>query len=274
MTYLPAIPLSGYAGWRVLQRTDENQRAAFANSAEIQRDIAYFKENIGIARTPEALIADHRLLKVALGAFGLDDKISQKAFIRKVLTEGSEDPAAFANKLTDPKFAELAQSFGYGNLAGANVGLSDFSTSVVTAYVARQYEQAVGQTDDTMRLALNFQREIGEYTSGASDTALWLRIMGNQPLRRVVEQGLGLPAALGALDDLDQQVGAFRDAAARVFGSDSAAAFSNPDNVDKILRNYFARAQAADGPGPLTRGYGALTLMQNAASAWQNFYNQ
>ena len=39
------------------------------------------------------LVADRRLLKVALGAFGLEGEIDKKAFIRKVLEEGTDRPS-------------------------------------------------------------------------------------------------------------------------------------------------------------------------------------
>lgn len=270
MSFLPALPLTGYAGWRMLQRTDEAQRSSFESGPALQRELAYFKANIAAADTPEKLVADRTLLKVALGAFGLDEKLGHKAYIRKVLAEGSEDPEAFANKISDPSFAKLAKAFGYGDLAGTNVRLSDFAQSITEAYKARQYERAVGQVDDTMRLALNFKREMESYSSTAGISAQWFKLMGNRPVRQILEKGLGLPSEIGNIKDVDRQQRLFREGAARVFGTDDPTALRDPANIDKVLRNYFARETAARGPGPMTPGYGALTLMQNAASAWQN----
>ena len=273
MSYLPALPLTGYAGWNLLQRTDEAQRANFERSPEIQRDIAYFKENIAAADTPEKLVADRRLLKVALGAFGLDEKLPHRAYMRKVLAEGSENPEAFANKISDPSFAQMAKAFGYGNLAGTNVRLSDFAASITDAYQTRQYERAVGEVDDTMRLALNFKREMASYTSGSSTSVQWFKLMGNKPLREILETGLGLPSEIGNIKDVDRQQNLFRNAASKLFGSDDPAVMAQPENIETILRNYFARDAASRGPGPMTPGYGALTLLQNASSAWQNLLN-
>ena len=84
MTYQPIIPFSGYAGWVVLQNTKENQQAAFNQSVTMQREVEYFRENISQITSAEDLVSDYKLLKVALGAFGLDDDINNKFFIEKV----------------------------------------------------------------------------------------------------------------------------------------------------------------------------------------------
>jgi len=273
MSFIPALPLTGYAGWQLLQRTDAAQRNSFERGPEIQREVAYFKANIAKADTAEKLVADRSLLKVALGAFGLDDKLTHRAYIRKVLVEGSEAEDAFANKISDPSFAKLASAFGYGDLAGTNVRLSDFASKIAEAYVTRQYERAVGNVDESMRLALNFKREMQNYTSGSSLSVQWFKLMGNKPLRQILEKGLGLPSETGSIKDVDRQQRLFREGAKRLLGTDDPAALRQPEYIDKILRNYFAREVAAQGPGPMTPGYGALTLMQNAASAWQNILN-
>jgi hypothetical protein len=41
-------------------------------------------------------------------AFGLGDMAYAKAFMRKVLAGGVKDSDSFANKLTDPRYRELA----------------------------------------------------------------------------------------------------------------------------------------------------------------------
>ena len=68
------------------------------------------------------LVADRRLLKVALGAFGLEGEIDKKAFVRKILEEGTADPASLANRLTDKSYYKLAEAFGFGDLGGARTG--------------------------------------------------------------------------------------------------------------------------------------------------------
>ena len=86
------------------------------------------------------LVADRRLLKVALGAFGLEGEIDKRAFMRKVLDEGTIDPKAFANRLTDPAFRKLAEAFGFGNPGGARTNEAGFAAKIVAAYKIRAFE--------------------------------------------------------------------------------------------------------------------------------------
>ena len=83
MTFQPVIPFGGNAGWSFLQRTLESQQATFEKGTVLRRDVDYFRENIGNISTAADLVADRRLLNVALGAFGLDDDLPNKAFIQK-----------------------------------------------------------------------------------------------------------------------------------------------------------------------------------------------
>ncbi len=53
MSYTPVIPLSGYAGWKMLGRTMERQQAAFVASASVQRTEEYFREKIGGITKPK-----------------------------------------------------------------------------------------------------------------------------------------------------------------------------------------------------------------------------
>ena len=89
MSYSPILPVSGYGGWAFLKRTMATQTAAFNASGELKRDEDYFRARIGKINSAEELVADRRLLKVALGAFGLDADINSKAFVQNVLEDGT-----------------------------------------------------------------------------------------------------------------------------------------------------------------------------------------
>ncbi len=268
---IPSAPIGGIAGWRFMQRTQESQQAAFVASPALDRELTYFKENISKIASAEDLVNDFNLFKVALGAFGLEDNVADKFFFKKVLEEGSEDDGAFALKLTDTRYREFAEAFGFGNAGGSRVGESDFAQNITEAYEVRQFEKAVGESDSSMRLALNLEREIGRYADGPfAETTGWFQVMANPPLREVLETALGLPSTIGTLD-LDRQRALFQEANERVFGSKSLDVFQDPENVDKLLRNFFAQEQINNGPGPLTKGMGALTLMQNAVTAAASF---
>lgn len=269
--FQPVVPMSGYTGWKFLERTVEAQQNAFDNSAQIQRDIEYFKENVSKATTAQELIDDHRLLSVALGAFGLDDDIGKKAYVLKALVEGTEADDAFANRIVDKRYREFAEAFGYGNQSGARVGLSNFSETIISSYKTRQFEIAVGDSDESMRLAMSFTREISGFANSSNSDAAWFEIMGNPPMRKIFETAFGLPRSFGTLD-VDRQRATFQEMSSRMFGSDKVDVFKDEANVEELLRTFFVRKQLTEGPSAGVRGSTALTLLQNTATGMANLF--
>ena len=266
MTYQPIVPTGGLGGWRYLQRTIADQQTRFAASAVNARDLEYFRANIAQADTPEKLVADRVLLKVALGAFGLSGEIDKKAFVRKVLQEGSTavdgEPRPFALRLADPKYRDLAAAFGYGDERGAQVAVPGFAEDVAARYRVRAFEEAVGAVDNAMRLALNFEREMARLAgAGLDDSTAWLRVVGDVPLRSVFERAFGLPQQFATLD-VDRQAAVLQERAERITGSAGFRAFAEPEARDAMLRRFFVQEQIAAGPSASTPGMAALAILQ------------
>ncbi|MEM9370573.1 MAG: flagellar protein, partial [Pseudomonadota bacterium] len=88
--FAPILPATGLVGFKLLEQTQTVQREIFDRQPEIARDTDYFRETIATVQSAGALVEDRRLLRVALGAFGLDEEIDKRAFIRKILEEGTE----------------------------------------------------------------------------------------------------------------------------------------------------------------------------------------
>ena len=262
MSYQPVIPLAGVAGWRFLERTQANQQAAFENGAVLKREIAYFEENIASVTSAADLVADRRLLKVALSAFGLETEIDKKAFIRKILDEGTTAEGALATRLTDPAWRKFSAAFGFGD-AGARTAEAGFAGSIVSAYKTRAFEVAVGETDDSMRLALNFRREIASLAAGEGGS--WFSILGSKPLRQVVETAFGLPAAFSQID-IDKQAATLKDRCDRLLGSDSLTVFQDEAVVGKLIDRFLARTQIQNGLSATGPAANALALLQGMNS--------
>ncbi|QYK41585.1 MAG: DUF1217 domain-containing protein [Paracoccaceae bacterium] len=264
MTFQPALPLGGYAGWAFLKRTAPIQRAAFERAPEVTRDEAYFRQKIGSVRTAEQLVSDRRLLKVALGAFGLDGDLGNKAFIRKVLEDGTLNETALANRLADKQYAAMSAAFGFGDFATPRTQLSDFADGIVAAYKTRGFEAAVGQQDGRLRLALNAERELKALADRSiSDDAKWFTVMGSRPLRAVFEAALRLPTSFGALD-IDRQFDTLREKARAAFGDDRVAQFSEPARLEGLIRRYLVMSDLAQtaGPAGMSGAAGALAILQ------------
>lgn len=263
MSFQPIVPLSGYGGWRFLERTLESQQKAFAESQPVARATDYFREKIANVRTANDLVSDRRLLSVALGAFGLDDDINNTFFIRKILEDGTLSDDALANRLADNRYAEFSRAFGFGDRPVARTALSSFPSEIVARFEDQQFARAVGTQDNNMRLALNIEKGIGDILGrNTTNTGQWFSIMGNAPLRQVFQTALGLPQSIVSVD-LDRQREIFQDRAQAVLGTDQVADLAEPAQQEKLIRLFLIRAEAAtiaSNSGSAT----ALTLLQSS----------
>ncbi|WP_128254879.1 DUF1217 domain-containing protein [Falsirhodobacter deserti] len=261
MSFTPIIPMAGYGGWTFLQRTMDSQKAAFDASPELQRDEDYFREKIGSITSAEELVSDRRLLKVALGAFGLDDEINSRFFIRKVLEEGTEEKSALANRLSDKSYATMAEAFDFKVGATKEAGFAD---KILSRFSDRQFELAVGEQNNDMRLALNAERELATLAGkSSSDTTKWYTVLGSSPLRNVFQTAFGLPSSFAAID-LDQQVRQMQDKMQSLLGTDSLSALEDPEKMDTLIKRFLTMSQinnsaAAQSP--------VLQLFQSNGSA-------
>lgn len=261
MTYQPIVPASGNLGWIFLNRTREAQQDAFDNSAQIVRDTDYFRENIADVQTAEQLVDDRRLLSVALASFGLSDDIANKFFIKKVLEEGTLNDEAFSNRLTDKRYFNMAKAFSF-DITPPNTVLSSFPDTIIDQYKEREFEVAVGNSDEDLRLALSVDRELNAIAERElTETSAWFVVMGNPPLRKVFETALGLPVELGAID-IDRQVEIFQDKALRAFGTSDPSDFIDPELQDDLIRNFLFRTELDAAASTTLRGSVALSLLR------------
>lgn len=263
MTFQPVVPFGGYLGWQFLQRTMDAQQTAFKESAQVKRDTDYFRENIVNVRTAEELADDRRLLSVALGAFGLEDDINNRFFIRKILEDGTTDPDALGNRLADKRYFAMSQTFGLGLGEISLTSSTQFADRIIADFQDKQFARAVGESDENMRLALNVDDGLQDIidTTRAND-ARWFSILGNAPLRRVIETALGLPSSIASID-LDQQLSTFKDRARSVLGSDEVADLASPERQEDLIRLFLVRAQAQEFSGT-SSGTVALNLLRSA----------
>ncbi len=246
MSFQPVLPLGGLAGWGFLKRTMERQQAVQQAAPVQQRDEAYFRDKIGKVSTAEQLVSDKRLLRIALTAFGLEADVNSKAFIQKILEGGTLREGSLANKLADKQYQKLSAAFGFGDFSVPRTRISTFADEILNQFRARSFETAVGAQNNTFRLALNAERELPTLAARPiSDTAKWYTVLGNAPLRQVVQTALGLPKSFASID-LDQQVSVLKTRAEAAFGSSGISQFTDPKKMGSLIRTFMVRADIQD----------------------------
>lgn len=259
--FQPVIPASGLAGWRFLERTYDAQRASFDRAPQLVRDTDYFAATIGKINSAEDLVNDRRLLRVALGAFGLSDDLNSRALIRKVLSDGTTRNDALANRLSDERYRSLSRAFGFGDAGGARTADPGFADTIIAGYRARSFETAVGDQNNGFRLALNAQRDLADIAAARQgEDTKWFRIMGSPPLREVMQTALGLPDSFAQLD-IDRQLDTFKDRSQRQLGLTSLDDLAQPAAMDQLLQRFLLLADSAASTNT-SRFSIALTLLQ------------
>lgn len=264
MSFQPIIPQSGLSGWRFLQRTMDAQSRVFEKRPELSRDTAYFEAKISRINSAAELVADRRLLRVALGAFGLQDDINNRFFIQKVLEGGVLKEGSLANRLGDDRYRQMSRAFGFGDLVVPSSKLSDFGAKITDLYRRQQFEVAVGQKSEALRLALGATRTLPDLASGGeTDRTKWFMMMSRPPLRSVFETAFGLPREFGSLD-LEQQLNVFQDRANRQLGVRTFTDLSDPATVDKLVQRFLLRSDAVQqsSTGSASIALGLLMNMQ------------
>ena len=260
MTYQIVLGAGGFAGWNILKRTAEQQKQLLAQDPMVARSIQYVRENIAKVNSAEDLVSDYRMLNVALGAFGLENDVGSKAFIRKILESDRDETSSLVNRLSDKRYLRLANALALDEGNGA-VSKAGFGDRLAQLYLEREFERRVGEGNQNLRLALNAQRELQQFANRTSSEAtLWYEVMGTPPLRKVFETAFGFGSSYGKLP-IDRQLDEFTKKAEAVFGSSSFDVIATETGIDKLIQTFLLRSQMPTGTSQSSYSI-ALTLLR------------
>ena len=263
MAFQPVIPLSGNGGWNFLQSTYDRQLQNYANSPQVKLDRAYFTEKFSEPVSTEAFLDDKRLLRVALTSFGLGGEEWKRGYIDKILTEASDPESTFLARLNNAQYKAFAAAFTPVN--GKITISPEALDSITQAFNKEAFQSAVGDIDDDMRLALNYQDDIsGLVGNGSSETAILYRILGNVPVRTVLESALNLPSDLRKLD-IDQQAGIVKEALSRRLGINDVQDLKSEEKIGAVLQRFHAMQSVASNAASFSPASNALTLLNGGA---------
>ncbi|PZO67861.1 MAG: flagellar biosynthesis protein FlgF [Paracoccus denitrificans] len=261
MSYQIVTGQSGLAGWRVLTRTAAAQRMIVGNEAGVKQQQNHARQKLAVTDSAEKLVGDYRLLKTALETYGLEADIASKSFLIKVLQSDTTDPKSLANRLSDKRYLAMAKDLGFGTPSPKAPDAAKID-ALLSKHLSAVFEARVGDSDTTLRLAMNGKRELAALASApGSDATKWYTVMGSTPLRKVVDGAFGFSAAYAKLP-VERQVQEYQAAAAKMFGADGFAQLTDPAKLDKLIDRFVLRASLTTST-PTTSGYAnAITLLR------------
>lgn len=190
--------LSASVSYRVITENLDRSLKNTAEKPQVARESKYYLDNISKVKSIDDFLGDDRIYNFAMKAAGLSDMAYAKAFMRKVLTEGIDDPKSFANSLADKRYQKFVETFNFARYNTATTSFERTQQGTVDNYVRQTLEEDAGAQSEGTRLALYFERMAPNVTST-------MGILADKALLQVIHTAFQIPE-LTALMDIDKQV--------------------------------------------------------------------
>lgn len=207
-------------------------KGAGASPAAATFKANYYESTIGSITSVDALLADDKLLTVALIGAGLDPTLQSKIQLREVLTSDLNDPDSVANTLDADSYRVLAAAFNFntdGTVNGTAQSVTQRAQTITTFFTGYDDDAIAAEGRETtyFKLLIPNMGSISEMQSNSRVYNYALRAYGIDPttvskttIRNVLQSDLNNPASF-ANSSRDPRFKAL--AAAFNFGADGLA---------------------------------------------------
>ncbi|KAA2237367.1 DUF1217 domain-containing protein [Salinarimonas soli] len=243
--------LSTALAYNLVTRDLDKSLARTASDPAIKREITAYEKSIRSVKSIDDFLENDTVYRVAMKAFGLEDMIYAKGFMRKVLEGGIASRDSFANKLADKRYREFADTFNFAQFGSATTAFSAAQDGVVKRYVRQTLEQREGESNEGVRLALYFAR----MAPGLKNA---YQVLADPALSKVVRTALNLPEAM-ATTDIDKQA---RLIESRITFAD----FKDKTKLDAFLKR-FASMNDVNQPQPMATALASLMAPVGSAGS-------
>ncbi|EKE78808.1 DUF1217 domain-containing protein [Oceanibaculum indicum] len=270
--------VSAALSFQMLQKNTSQQIAQFGQTAQVMREVEYFKKKAGSIESVDDLMKDRRLMNFALSAFSLESEAQYPGRLKKVLESDLDDNSSLANRLSDNRYREIAGAFDFANSGASKLQDAAFLEDLSQKYILNEFEKALGNNNPALREATYFLRNIGNVTSPYD-------ILGDNVLRSVVTFTLNLPAQI-AVQSVETQarliegrldLEKFKGVESTTATGGSSIRINDARDDQTLLYNgvqlskqAIAQVDAIQSQLELIRaGYGALDAVQDPAGEFQ-----
>lgn len=196
-----------------------------ATLPEVQTESRRYLSRIGQIKSVDDFLSDDRTYRFAMRAFGLDDMIYAKGFVKRLLADGVDNSKSLANRLADPRYREFAEAFNFARYGATTTAFSRTQQGTVDRFVRQKLETDAGAINEGARLALYFQRKAEQVKSPYA-------LLADRALLKVTQVALGLPESSSAAS-IDRQ-------ATRISARLDMADLQNAAKLNKFLQRFTA----------------------------------
>ena len=185
--------VSTYFSYSYITRNLKQSLTRIEQQADVAREAAYYKANIGKVKTVDDFMKDYRLYHYAMKAYGLEDMAYAKAFMKKVLESDLSDAKSFVNKLVDKRYREFAAAFSFNGTATPVAQSENQIDEMIDLYTATKKSQVDALADDSKY----YSAEIGNISSAD-------QLLNNDRLRNYVYSAYGIDESKWPRDTISQ----------------------------------------------------------------------
>jgi len=216
--------ISTLVSYKLVSENIDTRLKVVSEQPMVERDVAYYLENIGNVKSVQEFVDDYRLFSFAMKAHGLEDMTYAKAFMKKVMEGGTEE-GSFAYSLTDSRYTEFAETFDFNRFSDAATAFTKAQQGVVDKYLRQTLEEQAGNDNEGVRLALYFERK-------ADSISNFYQVLADPALAQVVRTSLGLPDSIASAD-IDKQVEMISEKI-------DLETLGDPEKLNKLLQRFTA----------------------------------
>lgn len=226
--------MSVAVNYRLISSDIDRSLSLTANQAPVRLESDHYLKNASGITSIDEFLADTRLFRFAMTAYGLADLAFAKGYMRKILEEGVSDPEALANRTNDPRITEFARAFDFQSFGELTMQRAVTGDEVVDRYVRQTLEVDAGRdSGEGVRLALYFERQA--QTIGSP-----FDILADAALFEVVRTVLGLPSEFAAVN-IERQAAVLEERL-------DFETFSDPEALERFLVRFTTLWDAVQAP--------------------------
>ncbi|MCJ2048337.1 DUF1217 domain-containing protein [Methylobacterium sp. J-070] len=227
--------ISTLTSYRQITANYDASIALKSSESRQKSDTNYFLEHIGDINTVDDFFRNNRLYAFAMRAYGLEEMIPSKGFMRKVLTgEPDSSGRSLADRLQDSRYQDFAAAFNF-KASGENPSTLDSDIQGGSSPKVDQtlYQKRADYDADTSK-KVDYARIFVQNIETNKD--IIKDVVADAKVSAVVRTTVGLRPATAA-EDADAQ-------ALQIESRFDPAAFQDPEKLDAFFDRFRAARKA------------------------------
>lgn len=246
---------STYISYRIFSADMTKSLNRLSATKSVSREVDYYKANIGNVTSVDDFLKNTRLYTYAMKAYGLDDMIYAKAYMRKVLESDLTDGTSFVNRLSDSRFIAFAKAFNF------NTDGSVESATTESQSAASQEAMSDLYSDHRIKQGQAAATEADYFKSKMATITSVDQLTSNSRLFKYALDAFGIDSSIASAATIKA-----------VLTSDLSDTSSVANKMGTRYQN-LAAAFSFQSDGTVASGGTAQTSAQTSTTIFQNYQN-